>query len=123
MRKENPFIHESLGTHDEAHELFKRDPEEFERRARALISKTIEQAPERNKQNLIRIQHSVDNSVRKVKNPLARANIVFASMCSKLNELNDNFKGLQNDFKEITKEANEIINPTPKLTVVKNEVE
>lgn len=105
---QNPIIHELLGTHEEAHNLFKSDPEEFERRRKEIIKEAIDKAPEHLKQSLIRTMHSYETKTRKIKDPVVKASIASGLMNDSLFRLNNEFNGMKASTNNLIKDMDTI---------------
>lgn len=93
MKSKNPFIHDLLGTHEEAHQLFKTNPQEFERIRKQIIKEFIDNSPERNRQSLIKAIHAYDVKTRNIKDPLVLSTIASGLMTDSLFLLNDVLNG------------------------------
>lgn len=92
-QNQNPLIHELLGTHEEAHQLFKTNPKEFERIRKQIIKEFIDNSPERNRQSLIKAIHAYDVKTRNIKDPLVLSTIASGLMTDSLFLLNDTLNG------------------------------
>jgi len=72
--------------------LFQDDPEEFEKYRQMVIEEFINNLPEDRQQRARGLQFRIDNEMRKIKNPLARAAKMNSMMVDSLMELQGVFK-------------------------------
>jgi len=74
--------------HDELAELYKTDPEEFERITRAEIDRIIEGADPEYRNRLRGLQFTIDTKLSKCKDPVARLNKMIELFWAGLDEFN-----------------------------------
>lgn len=72
--------------------LFQDDPEEFERYRQMVIEECISKMRPESQQRARGLQFRIDNEMRKIKNPLARAAKMNSMMIESLMELDGLFK-------------------------------
>jgi len=83
---------ESSEAFDKLAKLFQDDPEEFEKYRQMVIEEFINKLPEERQQRARGLQFRIDNEMRKIKNPLARAAKMNSMMVESLMELEGLFK-------------------------------
>lgn len=83
---------EKAAAFDKLSKLFQDDPEEFEKYRQMVIEEFIRKLPEERQQRARGLQFRIDNEMRKIKNPLARAAKMNSMMIESLMELDGLFK-------------------------------
>lgn len=101
-------------TFDQLSELFKTDPELFEKVRQDIINEQIEKISKGNNEQKIkmeRMQFRIDSSCRNVKSPQVRCEIVAGMMYNSLFQLNDALHGRTVDTS--------LVKPAPVLPIDK----
>jgi hypothetical protein len=83
---------EGANAFEKLSKLFQDDPEEFEKYRQMVIEEFINNLPEERQQRARGLQFRIDNEMRKIKNPLARAAKMNSMMVDSLMELQGVFK-------------------------------
>lgn len=83
---------ESAEAFDKLSRLFQDDPEAFEEYRLKVIEECISKLPEERQQRARGLQFRINNEMRKIKNPLARAARMNSMMIESLMELDGVFK-------------------------------
>jgi len=101
---------ESAAAFDKLSKLFQDDPEAFEEYRKGVIEEFINKLPEDRQQRARGLQFRIDNEMRKIHDPLARAARMNSMMIESLMELEGLFKVVLGD--------KELPEPTEKADVL-----